>query len=29
MEDLAVKQNVQDMPKPQPKKDDLEKDIPY
>ena len=29
MDDLAVKQNVVDMPKPQPKKDNLDEDIPY
>ena len=29
MEDLAVKQIVQDMPKPKPKNDNLDEDIPY
>ena len=29
MDDLAVTQNVVDMPKPQPKKDKLDEDIPY
>ena len=29
MTDLVVKQNVQDMPKPAPNKDNLDKDIPY
>ena len=29
MTDLAVKQNVQDMPKPKPQKENLDEDIPY
>ena len=29
MEDLAVKQIVQDMPKPKPQKENLDEDIPY
>ena len=29
MTDLVVKQNVQDMPKPKPQKENLDEDIPY